>query len=439
MSRPQVLTRARRNLSVYPALAVASGAVLALVTTSIDALVDPPWLPWLPLAGGSSAQALLGGITGAMITAAAVLFWVRAMLVQLAADHFSPRVLQPYLDNRLQHGLMAFVIGTFVFCAVALVHQPEPSGGADAAPLVTLLVAILLATGVLLAIVGALANGARSTRIEEVVRAIAEETIAAVRLQHPARGRDPEPADGRPAGADPDAYVVAAPRAGWVRHVSGDRLLTALPADTTAALHVGVGDFVAAGMPLCSVWPLAQDQEALDERIQDAVEIGRERSRNGDIVLGLRELVDVATASLAPGTPDSTAGLETLVHLGAVVRELLRRDPPRTWWADEHGRVVRQLRALSLDDFVGIAFDQVRTHHAGDLTVATTLLSVLARVAEDLERHGHGDRTAPLWRQAALTVACFERRGPVDEDLAALRATARSCGLTDHAGTTGAR
>lgn len=436
MRHRHVLPRAGSRMSLYPAVAIVAGAALALVTVTLDEAVQVPWLPWLPLASSSSAQALLSGVAGGMITAAAVLFWVRAMLVQLAADQFSPRVLQPYLDNRLQRGLMAFVIGTFVYSAVALLHQ---SGSPGATPVLTLLVAIGLATGVLLAIVGALVNGARSTRIEEVVHAVADETLQAVRRHHPERGPNGGEPHGRPQEPDGDAHVVRANTAGWVRWVSGETLLAALPPGSTAHLEVGTGDFVGTGTPVCAIWPPPDHPAAIDVEVHAAIGLGRERSRDGDIVLGLRELVDVATASLAPGTPDSTAGLETIVHLGVVIRELLRRDPPPSSWADDAGRRVHQVRTLTLDDYVGLAFDQIRTRFGDDLTTASTLLKTLGRVAHDLDSDGNGDRAVCLRRQAELVVATFAHSDPLDDDLEEIRRIARTSGFAAEARAPAAR
>lgn len=438
MPRTRTIVRARGNIYTYPLIAVVIGAVGALLTTSVDQLVGIPWVPWLARAGRSSAQALLGGVAAGMITAAAVLFWVRGMLVQLVAGQFSSRVLQPYLDSRFQRILMAFTTGTFVFCAVVLLSLPEPTTDGQAAPLLSLAVASLLATGVLLAIVAAIANTIRSTNIEEVVRAVADETLVAVRRLHPRAGEG-APSVQRDAEPPPaESTLVRTEASGWIRRIDGQGVLAGLPEGATACLHARVGDFAGDGMALCSIWPPPDDPDAVTEAIRAAVTLGRQRARNADVVLGIRELVDVATSSLAPSNPDSTAGLETLVQLGMVVRELLLRDLPRTEWADDAGRRVLQPRALSLDDYVDLAFNQIRSRYADDMTTVVTLVSVLGQVCRDLERHERSDRAGILRRQALLALEGFTASGPLESDLvqvqqvaveygfAAVPATARS-------------
>lgn len=431
----ELLRAVYRSTYFYPAVAVVTGAVGAVATLSIDTMVEFPWLPWVPRPGPSAAQALLGGIAGGMITATAVVFWVRGMIVQLAAGQFSSRVLQPYLHNPFERALMSFIIGTFVFSVIALLSVPESGEGATA-PMLSLLTAALLATTALLAIVAVIARTARATRIEEVVRAVTDSTIAAVRRMHPPPGSAPTPEQvANTLPAEPGC-LVRADDSGWVHHVDGDALLEALPDGGAARLEVRVGHFLASDMALCTVWPEPDDLATLQRRVRAAVVIRRHRMGGAEVELGIRELVDAASAALAVGSADTTAGYETIVHLGAVLGEVLVRDLPQTAWCDDRDRRVLQPWGWSYEDYVNLTFGDIRTEYANNKGTALNLLRTFGNLARDRRIGPYEAAVAPLRRQAALVVAGYEASQPLPEDFHDVRRTAAEYGFVD---TVGAR
>lgn len=110
------------------------------------------------------------------------------MIVQLAAGHFASRVLRGDLRDRFELSVLGFIVGAFAYFAVVLLALP---GGGAAAPGLSVIVAVLLAVGVLLAIVASIDNSARRTEVDRIMHDVADYTVARIHHLFPVRDTGP--------------------------------------------------------------------------------------------------------------------------------------------------------------------------------------------------------------------------------------------------------
>lgn len=391
-------------------LSAVAGVGVAGALLALDAALPSGWLfGWAPPAAG--AQMLLGSVTGAIITVSAVVFWVRGMFVQLSAGQLSSRVLRWYLADRFQRDMLNFLAGALAY----LVTVALGVGDGSSAPTIATLVAALMAIGTLLLVVATVWDSAATTQLNEIMARITSDAVDTIRAKHPEAGSAPDVADRRMDldgdGAPPD--VLEAPATGWVHAIDDDRVLAALPAGAVVYLDTHVGDFVLEGSDIGRF----SARDAVDgATVASAIVVGHARMRKGNVLLSIRELVDIALQALAPGTSDATSAYEAIHYLGAIMQSILLRDLPIRVRRGAEGRCVVHRADPDHAEYVGIAFDQIRQNGATYPASATVLLGVLNTLADEVARAGLHDRLPALRNQITTTLEAVRRSDMIDAD-----------------------
>jgi uncharacterized membrane protein len=210
--------------------------------------------------------------------------------------------------------------------------------------------------------------------------------------------------------ADDDPHMILAPKSAVVAAVDRERLVrAAVEADCVLHLLVPVGTFVPAGAPMVRVEGVTAD--VVGDQVQRAVALKLERTLDEDVAYGFRMLVDVAERSLADSPfLDPTTAVQAIDRLHDGLRQLATRVIADGDCRDERGRVRVRIPAMCWDDFVHLAFDEIRLAGADSPQVTRRLVAAI----EDL-----------------LEVAPEERRPPLREQLRLIEDSVRGSSMTD--------
>jgi len=406
----------------YPSLAVPVGVLLAVSLRAVDVLAPAGSLPALEFPA-ANVRTLFGGVAGAMITATAVLFWVRSALVQLAASQLSPRVLSLYMHDRFQQASTGFLLGVFTYLVIALLELPaEPNA---VAPLLSTLLGAALAIVALLSIIVAITTGVYATRLSHVLARLADETVAQVEEVFSEREAEQGTSEDIPP-APPEAVPVYSRAHGWLQHAHSQDLLDALPRGAEFWLEARVGLYLTEGAVVGRLLLPADaasgesapggaedvvrqggpDGSGADplSRLQDTLRIETTRSLRRDLTFGIRELVDIGLSALAPGTKDTTAAFEVILQLGTVLRQIMLRKLPPVVIRGEEGRTIYRMAELGHGEYVDLCFQQIRLYGSQYPSTANVLLNTFGMLQDQLRSTGLPERAAPLRRQAALVL-----------------------------------
>lgn len=406
----------RNSLFFLPALFVALAVVLAQLMLEADQRVALDSVPSFLRFTVDSARELLSTVAGATITVSGIVFALTALTVQLASSQFSPRVVRGFLRDRFAQAAIGFMAATFTYSLLILRAVRSPSDAAsDVVPNLSAGLALLLAVGVVIAILAYVNHTAQSLQATQLIGHITEGTIALVRKRFPEReaGLTAPPA---PVGVGP-GRALRSPRSGWVQQLSEQALMAALPESGLVRVELRVGSFVHEGKRLATVWADEHDGEDLDENLVEAFAVGRMRTMQQDVLFGIRQLVDVALRALSTGVNDATTAYECIVHLGSVLYEILRRDLPPVVITGEQGRCMLRPHELTHADYVARSFDQIRMNITTMPDQCVALLHTLGGLVDELEDLGLADRVEPLRRQARLVVAGATAAQPLPDDL----------------------
>lgn len=336
-----------------------SGAVLLDRVVDVGVVAEP-----------AAAEATLAAIVTALVTLAIFTVWMRSVVVALAANQFSPRIVAGAMADTFQrHALTGAVL--LVTAAFTLAVR-IPTGELDGAPAASLALAITLVLAGLLGVLHALRSWVASLAMTSIVRDLTRTAIAAIERHG---GADDTVPDVR----GPTRATVRAGELGWVRSIDRPRILASLPAGATADLRVDIGSLVAEGDVLVEL-----DADAVDDdAIRRAVDVRATRCPHVDVAFALQQLGDVAAHALQPSSMDGSTALEAVQHLGIALERLLRGGVPTGCLVDD-GRAVVAGARWSVSDHLQQLIDPLvvaadRNHvTAGQLDATLVSLEELA-------------------------------------------------------------
>lgn len=337
--------------------------------------------------GPDSARELLSTLATSMLTFTALVFSITILVLQLASNQFSPRVIRTFLQHRITKLALGTFVGSFVY-SVAVLSQvrsaPEPFVPAIATWIALILV--LASVGVFIRYIHGMTHAIRAI---SVIDTISVDTRDAIDRMFPERvALPPPPVAELPAGpATHEILHRGAP--GVVTFVDADKLVKlARDADAVIELVPRVGDFVPHGAVLLRTWGTLPDAE----RCCATVALDVERTIEQDPGFGLRQLVDIAARALSPGTNDPSTATQAVDHIHDLVRRLTLRDFPATARADEDGVIRLVVNALDYGDYVRLAFEEIRNYGASHVQVRDRL----ERALRDCAAIANPDRRAVL-------------------------------------------
>ena len=186
------------------------------------------------------------------------------------------------------------------------------------------------------------------------------------------------PDAGEPAPVDPEAPRVIAARKSGVVTIIGTHLLVAEAeqADCVLELVPALGAFVPAGGPLFIVYG---DPDGLDEnRLFAALSLKLEPTLDEDVAYGMRLLVDIAERSLSESPfQDPTTAVQAIDRLHDILRQLACRPFPDGRIHNEDGQTRLLVKTMTWEDYVHLAFDEIRMAGAGSPQVSRRLVAAL--------------------------------------------------------------
>jgi uncharacterized membrane protein len=139
-----------------------------------------------------------------------------------------------------------------------------------------------------------------------------------------------------------------------------------------------------------------------------------ERTVDGDVAFGIRQLVDISEKALSPAINDPTTAVQAIGRISDLMERLAHRSFPRGIVCDTDGVPRLFYRPLRWEELVHLAFDELRDYGASSRQVARRLRAALLELMEAVP----DPRRPPVEAQlAALDRAVQRHWGDAGEDL----------------------
>ena len=386
----------RTGFWAVPAACVVVALLLAVGLVELDRALDDGLGDVTFGAGPDGAREVLSAITTSMITFTGLVFSITIVVLQLTSSQFSPRVLRTFLRDRQTQLSLGVFVATFVY-AVMVLRTVDSTDGARFVPAISTTVGVLLLLVSVGVFVGYIHHVATAIQVSSLVRAVGDETRAAIDRRLTVE----EPPRTAPIALPPATRSVGSPTYGVVTAVD-DRLLVAAAheADVVVVLRVELGRFVPEGAPLLDVHGDGPVDEAALAR---CVHLGKDRTMEHDVAFGFRQLVDVAERALSPGTNDPTTAVQALDELHDLLRRLATRPLPDGVHRDDDGVVRLLTPAPRFEEFLVLALDEVDQYGADASQVQARIDSLLEDLVTAARPEHRGAVLALVQRRAGLS------------------------------------
>jgi uncharacterized membrane protein len=155
-----------------------------------------------------------------------------------------------------------------------------------------------------------------------------------------------------------------------------------------------------------------------ERTLMRAIGLDRERTFEQDPKYPIRLLVDVAIRALSPAVNDPTTAVQTIDQIEDLLHRLGRRDLDAGYADDRNGVLRLVIPMPTWEDYLALAFDEIRQYGATSVQVMRRLRSALLAL---LESASAVDRAEAVRRYLQHLDHTIERSGLDSEDRVAAR------------------
>ena len=388
MNLGEPFSRWCKGLWFVPLICVLAGVALSFGTIAIDKAYQYELVPRSISGGPDAAVEILGTVAASMVSLTALVLTITMVVVQLAMGQFSPRIVQRILQDKPSQFAIGIFVGTFAHAMLAL--REVHTDGEGIVPGLAVVIAFVLVVISIMVLVWYVNHIGRALRVSALIELVGNDTRGLLDKFYADVG----------SACKAEQSTICAPRSGVITQVDHEQLVRiATAGDCVLKLRPALGEFVPAGAAL---FEIVGPTDHLDVKAAiQSVKFGLERTLDQDMAYGLRLLVDIAERSLSDGPfLDPTTAVQAIDRLHDCLRQLAPRPFPDGQYRDKSGHVRLVTPSLTWDDYVHLAFDEIRMAGVGSPQIARRLRAAL----EDL-----------------LEVAPLERKRPLQEQLDLLR------------------
>lgn len=412
----------KASLWVVPFVAIPLELIATRLVHGLDA-----WCGWsLMDYSVSGSQALLQTIVTATLSFVVFTFGSLLVAIQVASSQMTPRIIATTL---LRNDVVKYTVGLFIFTLLfALSAQNRMVK--EVYQLVMLLAALL---GILsfAAFFYLIDYASRLLRPISILAQVGADGLAVIESVYPDPTVRPDTREIQSSNlGSPSGVICHQGTSGIILAVNLD-LLKAAAARSNGVIEFvpQVGDFVAVDEPIFKLY--FGDRSIGEETLRAAVALGSERTMEQDPTFAFRIVVDIALKALSPAINDPTTAVLAIDQLHRLLRLVGKRNLRTDELLDASGQLRVIFRTPNWEEFVHLAFSEIRGCGANNLQVVRRLRAMLENLVQTLPAHRH----AALLQQLALLDREIEKHFTYPEELALAR-VADAQGLGGHPGTT---
>jgi uncharacterized membrane protein len=372
------------RLWLIPMLYVCASVATGLILPRIEQLYFASYTLNLSVA---SAQAYLSAAGSGMMALTGIVFAMAFVMVQFNAVAYSPRLALWFARDRTLFHALGIFAATFIYALFALAWVDR--GGSGTVPLFScLLVGILLIVSMLLfsQLVQKLSD-LQITRVLQMVGDRGRKVIESMfnHSEHEKVGKT-KPSNKSLDTAELGAITQTVRYSGEPRSIAKFNVQAlvsqAQRANAVIVMTCAVGDTLVDDTKLLQVH--AATGRLSQEALLRSVHLSRERTFEQDPKYPIRLLVDIAIKALSAAINDPTTAVQTIDQIEDLLHRLGRCNLDVGYATDASGAVRLILPMPTWEDYLTLAFDEIRQYGASSVQVMRRLRAALVSLADSL-------------------------------------------------------
>jgi uncharacterized membrane protein len=331
--------------------------------------------------------------------------------IQVSSAQLTPRIIATTL---LRDNVIRWIVGVFVYgllIAVAVKNRM------DTVPRFMVSLAVIWGLVSTVAFLFLIDYAARLLRPVTIVWHVAKQGLKVIETIYPRPiDKHERSTQARPVLGPADRIVEHRGTSAVVLAVNLEALIAeAQRTDGIIEFAPRVGDFVAVGEPL---FLLRGGAAAIPNgKLRGQVAWGSERTIEQDSTFAFRIIVDIAIKALSKAINDPTTAIVAIDQLHRLLRAAGKRHLHDDTVFDEAGRLRVIFPTPDWDDFVQLAYSEIRLYGAENFQVARRLRAMTDNLIHTLPERRH----AALRRELDLLDRALETLYAFPEDLALAR------------------
>ena len=401
---------------VYAIGALAAGVMVSRVSSVLFPKV-------VSTVSVNSAIGIYSAIASGMLALTGIVFSLTFVMVQFSATAYSPRlVLWIARDPVISHATGVFT-ATFLYALFALAWVDR--AGTGRVPLLGIIVATALLIVSIIMFISLIQRVSR-LQVTRMLVFTGDHGREIIENLYPPLDTPASPSS---------AEIFDVPILQTLVHHGHPRMVQAVdvPALVSVAsgagalleLTVAVGDSVLESTPILHVrGGVTTIPEAI---LRNAIDLGGERTFEQDPKYAIRLLVDIAIKALSPAINDPTTAVQALDQIEDLLVRLGRRRLEIGAFRDTSGRLRVLIAFPSWEDFLRLAFDEIRFYGASSVQVMRRMMALMSEMITLLPRERH--YALRYWQQRLQTT--IERSfGDIEDKLDALAEDRQGLGIS---------
>jgi uncharacterized membrane protein len=402
--RYQVKSYLRSALWIIPLVAVPLEQVAWTLARTLDNR-----FAWKGLAlGVTGAQAMFDAVITLALSFIVFTFGSLLVAIQVASGQYTPRIIATTL---LRDNVIRWTVGLFVFTllfAIKAADRLETTVHQLIAFVVGLLGLICIVAFLFL-----IDYAARMLRPVSLVGRVGRYGLKVMESVYPGQSLEVHSISGSRQSPGPvERTILHRGKSAIVVAVNVETLVAeAEKAKGVIEFAPQVGDFVGSAEPL---FLLHDGADAIDERkLRGSVVLGDERTMEQDPLFGFRILVDIAIKALSKAINDPTTAVLAIDQLHRLLRNAGRRNLRTDQILDRAGKLRVIFRTPNWEDFVHLAFSEIRFYGAENIQIARRLRAMIVNLTDTLPAQRH----SALRKELELLDRTIEKLYVLPEDL----------------------
>jgi uncharacterized membrane protein len=370
----------RSSLWIVPLVAIP----LELAATRILHRLDG-WLGWAFLdLGVPGAQAMLSAIVTATLSFVVFTFGSLLVALQVASGQLTPRIIATVL---VRNDVVRYTTGLFIFTLLFAVSATNRMQGT----VFQLVVFVAACLGILCfaAFLYLIDYAARLLRPISILSRVGQAGLKVIESVYPEPTLGANRSDAPRHELGEPGRVIAHTGTSEIVLAANLHELVAQAQRSNGVIEFvpQVGDFIATDEPLFKLYGGAASLDADD--LRSAVAFGLERTMEQDPTFAYRIVVDIALKALSPAINDPTTAVIAIDQLHRLLRQAGNRNLRTDEILAKSGQLLVLFRTPNWEDFVHLAFTEIRQCGAQNMQIARRLRAMIDNLIETLPKHRH--------------------------------------------------
>jgi uncharacterized membrane protein len=365
-----------------PLAYAAAALTFGITSTRMSHVLVPGFVSTI---SANAAIGIYSSIASGMIALTGIVFSLTFVMVQFSATAYSPRlVLWIARDPVISHAIGVFT-ATFLYALVALAWVDR--GGSGRVPLVNIgLVTVLLIASVMMFI--SLIHRVSLLQVTRMLAFTGNQGRKVIENLYPPLEIPACPKSAEICGTSNLVTLLHRVHPQIVQTVDVRALVRiARQADCAIKLTVAVGDVVQDSTPLLQI--LGANGALPEMELRNAIHLGSERTFEQDPKYAIRLLVDIAIKALSQAINDPTTAVQALDQIEDLLLRLGRRRLEIGAFLDSDGKHRVLIAFPSWEDFLRLAFDEIRMYGANSMQVMRRMKALLGEMLSILPEERH--------------------------------------------------